>query len=64
MQVAKFVKSKIFKHKEWKLDSAAVGVAWLDDQVCKSLFSAIHLISSILGNKLNYSLFSSDVSRP
>ncbi|XP_066321059.1 uncharacterized protein [Miscanthus floridulus] len=33
VQVAKFVKSKIFKHKEWKLDSAAVGVAWLDDQM-------------------------------
>ena len=64
VQVAKFVKSKIFKHKEWKLDSAAVGVAWLDDQVCKSFFSAIHLISSLLGNKLNYSLFSSDVSCP
>lgn len=33
VQVAKFVKSKIFKHKEWKLDSSAVGVAWLDDQM-------------------------------
>jgi len=34
VQVAKFVKSKIVKHKEWKLDSASIGVAWLDDQVC------------------------------
>ncbi|XP_039788000.1 uncharacterized protein LOC120654510 isoform X5 [Panicum virgatum] len=33
VQVAKFVKSKIVKHKEWKLDSAAIGVAWLDDQM-------------------------------
>ncbi|KAJ1265956.1 hypothetical protein BS78_08G113600 [Paspalum vaginatum] len=33
VQVAKLVKSKIVKHKEWKLDSAAVGVAWLDDQM-------------------------------
>ncbi|OEL18589.1 Vacuolar protein sorting-associated protein 8-like protein, partial [Dichanthelium oligosanthes] len=33
VQVAKFVKSKMVKHKEWKLDSAAVGVAWLDDQM-------------------------------
>ncbi|XP_062218041.1 uncharacterized protein LOC133918267 [Phragmites australis] len=33
VQVAKFVKAKIVKHKEWKLDSAAVGVAWLDDQM-------------------------------
>ncbi|CAN6226951.1 unnamed protein product [Urochloa humidicola] len=33
VQVAKFVKSKIVKHKDWKLDSAAIGVAWLDDQM-------------------------------
>ncbi|XP_039848297.1 uncharacterized protein LOC120707318 isoform X2 [Panicum virgatum] len=33
VQVAKFVKSKIVKHKEWKLDSASIGVAWLDDQM-------------------------------
>ncbi|XP_062224241.1 uncharacterized protein LOC133922777 [Phragmites australis] len=33
VQVSKFVKSKIVKHKEWKLDSAAIGVAWLDDQM-------------------------------
>lgn len=33
VQVARFVKSKIVKHKEWKLDSAATGVAWLDDQM-------------------------------
>uniref|UniRef100_A0A0D9VBL8 RING-type domain-containing protein n=1 Tax=Leersia perrieri TaxID=77586 RepID=A0A0D9VBL8_9ORYZ len=33
VQVAKFVKSKMIKHKEWKIDSAAIGVAWLDDQM-------------------------------
>ncbi|KAK3152034.1 hypothetical protein QOZ80_2BG0153450 [Eleusine coracana subsp. coracana] len=33
VQVAKFVKSKIVKHKEWKIDSSAAGVAWLDDQM-------------------------------
>ncbi|TVU33578.1 hypothetical protein EJB05_25403, partial [Eragrostis curvula] len=33
VQVAKFVKSKILKHKEWKIDSSAAGVAWLDDQM-------------------------------
>ncbi|KAM0845517.1 hypothetical protein ACQ4PT_056320 [Festuca glaucescens] len=33
VQVAKYVKSKMIKHKEWKLDSAAVGVAWLNDQM-------------------------------
>lgn len=59
VQVAKFVKSKIIKHKDWKLDSAAVGVAWLDDQVCKMLpFVAIHLVSVLfLVAKLNYSFF-------
>ncbi|CAM0947372.1 unnamed protein product [Alopecurus aequalis] len=33
VQVAKYVKSKMIKHKEWKLDSAAVSVAWLNDQM-------------------------------
>ncbi|KAE8804581.1 vacuolar protein sorting-associated protein 8 [Hordeum vulgare] len=33
VQVAKFVKSKMIKHKDLKLDSAAVGVAWLNDQM-------------------------------
>ncbi|XP_037445372.1 uncharacterized protein LOC119314796 isoform X2 [Triticum dicoccoides] len=33
VQVAKFVKSKMIRHKDWKLDSAAVGVAWLNDQM-------------------------------
>ncbi|PNT65776.1 hypothetical protein BRADI_3g02497v3 [Brachypodium distachyon] len=33
VQVAKFVKSKMIRHKEWKLDSSAVGVAWLNDQM-------------------------------
>uniref|UniRef100_A0A453SZ63 Vacuolar protein sorting-associated protein 8 central domain-containing protein n=1 Tax=Aegilops tauschii subsp. strangulata TaxID=200361 RepID=A0A453SZ63_AEGTS len=33
VQVAKFVKSKVIKHKDWNLDSAAVGVAWLNDQM-------------------------------
>lgn len=55
MQVAKFVKSKITKHKEWKLDSAAVGVAWLDDQVCKRfLFFCSFNIVLYLGIKLSF----------
>ncbi|XP_044411244.1 uncharacterized protein [Triticum aestivum] len=33
VQVAKLVKSKMIRHKDWKLDSAAVGVAWLNDQM-------------------------------
>lgn len=33
VQVTKLVKSEMKKHREWNLDSAAVGVAWLDDQM-------------------------------
>ncbi|KAM3193759.1 hypothetical protein ACQJBY_070406 [Aegilops geniculata] len=33
VQVAKFVKSKVIKHKDWNLDSAAIGVAWLNDEM-------------------------------
>uniref|UniRef100_A0A453N418 Uncharacterized protein n=1 Tax=Aegilops tauschii subsp. strangulata TaxID=200361 RepID=A0A453N418_AEGTS len=33
VQVAKLVKSKMIRHKDWKLDSAAVGIAWLNDQM-------------------------------
>lgn len=29
----KLVKSEMKKHSEWSIDSAAIGVAWLDDQV-------------------------------
>lgn len=29
----KLVKSEMKKHREWSIDSAAIGVAWLDDQV-------------------------------
>lgn len=33
VQVAKLVKAEMKKHSEWNLDSAAIGVAWLDDQM-------------------------------
>ncbi|XP_073114052.1 uncharacterized protein [Elaeis guineensis] len=33
VQVAKLVKSEMKRYKEWNLDSAAIGVAWLDDQM-------------------------------
>ncbi|KAF7104037.1 hypothetical protein CFC21_104966 [Triticum aestivum] len=33
VQVVKFVKSKMIKHKDWKLDSVSVGVAWLKDKM-------------------------------
>ncbi|XP_058105006.1 uncharacterized protein LOC131248648 isoform X2 [Magnolia sinica] len=33
VQVAKLVKSELKVYKEWSLDSAAIGVAWLDDRM-------------------------------
>ncbi|KAF9600812.1 hypothetical protein IFM89_012551 [Coptis chinensis] len=33
VQVAKLVKSELKVYREWTLDSAAIGVAWLDDQM-------------------------------
>lgn len=33
VQVAKLVKSELKMYSRWSLDSAAIGVAWLDDQV-------------------------------
>lgn len=34
VQVAKLVKSELKVYGKWSLESAAIGVAWLDDQVC------------------------------
>jgi hypothetical protein len=34
VQVAKLVKSELKVYGKWSLDSAAIGVAWLDDHVC------------------------------
>lgn len=34
VQVAKLVNSELKVYGKWSLDSTAVGVAWLDDQVC------------------------------
>lgn len=33
VQVAKLIKSELKVYGKWSLDSAAIGVAWLDDQV-------------------------------
>lgn len=33
VQVAKLVKSELKIYAKWTLDSSAIGVAWLDDQV-------------------------------
>ncbi|KAL5199338.1 hypothetical protein ABZP36_020541 [Zizania latifolia] len=58
VQAAKFVKSKMIKHKEWKIDSAAIGVAWLDDQmlVVLNLRGQLCLFSKD-GNELRKTFF-------
>ena len=33
VQVAKLVKSELKVYEKWSLDSAVIGLAWLDDQV-------------------------------
>ena len=38
VQVAKLIKSDLKVYGKWSLDSSAIGVAWLDDQVCMVLF--------------------------
>jgi hypothetical protein len=38
VQVAKLVKSELKVYGKWSLDSAAIGLAWLDDQVFNHLF--------------------------
>lgn len=38
VQVAKLVKSELKVYGKWSLESAAIGVAWLDDQVCACFF--------------------------
>lgn len=39
VQVAKLVKSELKIHAKWSLESSAIGVAWLDDQVVLLFFS-------------------------
>uniref|UniRef100_J3L970 RING-type domain-containing protein n=2 Tax=Oryza brachyantha TaxID=4533 RepID=J3L970_ORYBR len=58
VQVAKYIKSKMIKHKEWKIDSAAIGVAWLDDQmlVVLNLRGQLCLFSKD-GNELRRTVF-------
>lgn len=43
VQVAKLVKSELKMNGKWSLESAAIGVAWLDDQACihLELFSSV-----------------------
>lgn len=46
--MAKLVKSEMKTYKEWNLDSAAIGVAWLDDQVWEVSFYTQSSCCSIL----------------
>lgn len=39
VQVAKLVKSELKVNEKWSLESAAIGILWLDDQVFISSFS-------------------------
>lgn len=39
VKVARLVKSELKVYGEWSLDSAAIGLAWLDDQVINHLLS-------------------------
>jgi hypothetical protein len=66
VQVAKYVKSKMIKHKEWKLDSAAIGVAWLNDQAYKTLHFWLFILFMFSSQcKIKILFFShSDVSCP
>jgi hypothetical protein len=60
--VYKLVRSEMKKHKEWSIDSAAIGVAWLDDQVqilkksmyvVLSIFTSVHFFSAIIYNDMS-----------
>ncbi|XP_073012447.1 uncharacterized protein [Typha latifolia] len=58
VQVAKLVKSEMKRHKEWNLDSAAIGVAWLDDQMLLVLtFRGQLCLFSKDGNELHRTSF-------
>jgi hypothetical protein len=53
VQVAKLVKSELKVYGKWSLDSAAIGVAWLDDHVCGFfwqiyLFLVVHCLLFLL----------------
>lgn len=43
VQVAKLVKSELKVYGKWSLESAAIGVAWLDDQVFTVYSSSVML---------------------
>lgn len=55
VQVAKLVKSELKVYGKWSIDSAAIGVAWLDDQVC--MFCLLNDIYSLLASNSFVFLF-------
>ncbi|OVA04700.1 Clathrin [Macleaya cordata] len=63
VQVAKLVKSELKVYREWALDSSAIGVAWLDDQMLVVLTLRGHLcLFAKEGTELHRSSFSVDGS--
>lgn len=44
VQVAKLVKSELKVYGKWSLDSPAIGLAWLDDQVHMCILMLFHLL--------------------
>lgn len=46
VQVAKLVKSELKLHAKWTLDSSAIGIAWLDDQVIVFAFLFLHSLNN------------------
>lgn len=47
VQVAKLVKTELKVYGKWSLESSAIGVAWLDDQVCTCLI-VVHFAEFML----------------
>lgn len=54
VQVAKLIKSELKVYGKWSLESAAIGVAWLDDQVCAFFLSSILLNLCFLPRRVLY----------
>lgn len=50
VQVAKLVKSELKIYGKWTLESTAIGVAWLDDQVTFLLLSYAKQVKCVLAN--------------
>ncbi|MCL7022685.1 hypothetical protein MKW94_004174 [Papaver nudicaule] len=63
VQVAKLIKKELKVYREWTLDSSAIGVAWLDDQMLVVLTMRGHLcLFAKEGTELHRSNFPVDAS--